>query len=160
MKTDTPTAVTMRVRVGDSEIEVSGPPDYVEKKIAEFLKKPPAPMSEAAPREPTRATTSGKSLSPAQFFKLCGPKTDNARTLAAAYFLEKYRNLQSATASEIRDVIREARVQPPRNPNDSVNQNIRKGLLMTAGDKDKKMAFVVTSDGEAVIEEMQESRAK
>jgi len=53
-------------------------------------------------------------------------------------------------------VIREARVQPPRNPNDSVNQNIRKGLLMTAGNKDNKMAFVLTSDGEAAVEDMQQ----
>ena len=150
----------MRVRIGDSEIEVSGPPDYVEKKIADFLSKPPAPVNEPSTQQRPRVATSGKSLSAAQFFKLCGPKTDNARTLVAAYFLEKYRNAQSSTASDIRDVIREAKVPPPRNPNDSVNQNIRKGLLMTAGDKDKKIAFVVTSDGEAAVEEMQENKTK
>jgi predicted metal-dependent hydrolase len=36
-------AVTMRVRVGDREIEVTGPSDFVEKKIAEFLTHNPAP---------------------------------------------------------------------------------------------------------------------
>lgn len=155
-----PDSVTMRVRVGDSEIEVSGPPDYVEKKIAEFLSKPPAAVQQPSAQSAPQAVRVAKNLSPAQFFKICGPKTDNARTLVAAYFLEKYRNAQSSTASDIRDVIREAKVPPPRNPNDAVNQNIRKGLLMTAGDKDKKIAFVVTSDGEAAVEEMQESKAK
>jgi len=149
----------MRVRVGDSEIEVTGPPEYVEKKIAEFLKQRPKQTTEAAPSKASIPAAPARTLSPAQFFKHCTPKTDNDRTLLAAYFLEKYRNAQSATAAEIREVIREAKVPPPRNPNDSINQNIRKGLLMTAGDKDNKLAFVVTSDGETAIEEMQTKRA-
>ncbi len=145
----------MRVRIGDSEIEVTGPPTYVETKIQEFLKQPPTRTQDRSVASDTSGQMAPpKSLSPAQFFKLCGPKTDNGRTLVAAYFLEKHRNAQSSTASEIRDVIREAKVPPPRNPNDSVNQGIRKGLLMTAGDKDGKIAFVLTSDGEAAVEEM------
>lgn len=155
MKHEEPKSVTMRVRVGDSEIEVTGPPSYVEKKIEQFLKEQPKKNDEPSPSKPATANSSGKSLSPAQFFKSCNPKTDNDRTLLGAYFLEKYRNAQSSTAADIREVIREAKVPPPRNPNDSINQNIRKGLLMTGGDKDNKMAFVVTSDGEATIEEMQ-----
>jgi hypothetical protein len=31
--------VTMRVRIGDSELEVSGRKDFVEEKIEQFLKK-------------------------------------------------------------------------------------------------------------------------
>ena len=34
-------SVTMRVRVGEKEIEITGPSDYVEKKIAEFLAQGP-----------------------------------------------------------------------------------------------------------------------
>lgn len=147
------------MRVGDSEIEVTGPAEYVEKKIAEFLKQPPSPAGrEAGHQQVVVSKPSGKALSPAQFFKSCSPKTDNDRTLLAAFFLENHRSAQSSTASEIREVIREAKVPPPRNPNDSINQNIRKGLLMTAGDKDNKMAFVVTSDGEAAVEAMQTKR--
>lgn len=155
MKKSSTAPITMRVRIGDSEIEVTGPPDYVEKKIGEFLKRPPGQIEEGSPSPKALPKKSGKTLSPAQFFKLCNPRTDNDRTLLAGYFLEKYRNFQSSTAAEIRDVIREAKVPPPRNPNDSINQNIRKGLLMTAGEKESKMAFVVTSDGETAVEEMQ-----
>lgn len=158
MKRQKIASVTMRIRVGDSELEVSGPPDFVEAKISEFLQKRGAsPSAAAAPSETSghpEAMTRPKS--PAQFFKQCSPRTDNDRTLVATYFLEKFRNVENSTAAEIRDVIREARVQPPRNPNDSVNQNIRKGLLMTAGNKDNKMAFVLTSDGEAAVEDMQQ----
>ena len=145
----------MRVRIGDSEIEVTGPQDYVEKKIAEFLKQQHQEREGAPSLQKSAVAKPAKSLSPAQFFKLTNPRTNNDRTLLAAYFLEKYRNAQSSTASEIREVIREAKFPPPQNPNDSINQNIRKGLLMTAGDKENKVAFVVTSDGETAVEEMQ-----
>jgi hypothetical protein len=159
MKRQKIASVTMRVRVGDAELEVSGPSDFVEAKISEFLQKRGASQSPAAEPSETsgrRAETMTRPKSPAQFFKQCSPRTDNDRTLVATYFLEKFRNVENSTAAEIRDVIREARVQPPRNPNDSVNQNIRKGLLMTAGNKDSKMAFVLTSDGEAAVEDMQQ----
>jgi predicted metal-dependent hydrolase len=39
MAKESKSAVTMRVRVGDSELEVSGPKEFVEEKIDEFLKK-------------------------------------------------------------------------------------------------------------------------
>jgi hypothetical protein len=158
MKEPHVSSVTMRVRIGDSEIEVTGPPDYVETKIADFLKQQPKKTAEQPMPTSSEPAHSGRQLSPAQFFKLGNPRTDNDRTLLASFFLEKYRNAQSSTAAEIREVIREAKVPPPRNPNESINQNIRKGLLMTAGEKENKMAFVVTSDGEALVEEMQTKR--
>jgi hypothetical protein len=49
-------SVTMRVRVGDSEMEITGPADFVERKIAEFLKNPPTPattqLKESTPTPP------------------------------------------------------------------------------------------------------------
>jgi hypothetical protein len=153
------TAVTMRVRVGDAEIEVTGPPDFVKGEINEFLQR--APATSGASASTTRMASQSalsepkqKTKSPAQFFKLCNARSDVDRTLVGAYFLEKYRNAQNASAGEIRDVIREAKVPPPRNVNDSVNQNIRKGLLMSAGDRENKMVFVLTSDGEIAVEQM------
>jgi hypothetical protein len=150
------TAVTMRVRVGDKEIEVTGPPAFVERKISEFLKQPPGLGAAASETKQVRTepTSTGKGSSPAQVLKAANPVTDNDRVLVAAYFLEKHRNAQNVTAAEIRDLITESRRPAPRNTSDCVNQNIRKGLLMTAGDRDNKMAFVLTSDGEAAVEEM------
>ena len=146
------------VRVGESEIEVTGPPGFVEKKIAEFLKQPPpAPTTRHTPAPQsamTEPTSSAKPKSPGQFFNALNPKTDNDKVLTAAYFLERFRGAQNATAGEVRDLIREAKRQPPSNVNDAINQNIRKGFLMTGGDRDNKIAFVVTSDGEAHVEEM------
>jgi predicted metal-dependent hydrolase len=150
-----PTSVTMRVRVGDAEIEITGPPQFAKAEINEFLKRSPSvgePTKNIPPAPPSPPTLKAKS--PAEFFKMSNPKTDVDRTLAAAYFLEKYRNAQDASAAEIRDVIKEAKRPPPTNINDSVNGNIRKGFIMMAGDRENKMVFVLTSDGEAAVEQM------
>jgi len=152
--------VTIRVRVGDSEIEVTGPKSYVEKKIDEFLKKPPTSRSGVSvsplTADSVRPELKGKPMSAAQFFKKCNPKTDNDRVLVAGFYLEQVINLPNFTASEVRDQIKEAKRQPPKNVNDSINQNIKKGLLMSAGDRDNKIAFVLTSDGEEQVKEMLE----
>lgn len=151
--------VTMRVRIGESEIEVTGPSDFVEKKIAEFLEK-----QKQAPVFPSAGATKGvvsstietsqtlsKGISVAQFFKKISPKTDLDRVLAAGYYLEKFKNQDNFTASEISGAVRGAKIPPPRNTNDSINKNIKKGYMMPSGDKEGKMAFILTSDGEEMI---------
>jgi len=68
-----PPNVTMGVRIRETEFEVTGPTDYVEKKIEEFLVK----YQETSKLEPQKVSPprkvakprGGKSVSPAQFFK-------------------------------------------------------------------------------------------
>lgn len=159
-----PTNVTMRVRVGDSEIEVTGPADFVERKIHEFLSNQPRISSphaledSALKLQDARGAESGKGLSVAQFFKKVGAKTDMDRALAAGYYLEKYQRSEKFTTAELAEVIKTgAKVAPPKNPSDVVAKNVRKGLMMNAGDKDGKTAFVLTSDGEEAIANMLQS---
>jgi len=91
-------------------------------------------------------------MSAAQFFKKVNPRTGVDRVLAAGYYLEIFLGMENFTSAEIRDTIhKEAKTQPPKNPNDLINSNIKKGYMMSAGDKDGKMAFVLTSDGEDTI---------
>jgi len=149
--------VTMRVRIGDSELEVTGPVDFVERKIAEFVKTAPhqSPTSAAkSPAQPPPAPHSGKPMSPNQFFKKAAVKSDVGRVLLAAYYLEKLRNSESVTATDVKNLIKEGKVPPPKNVNEAINQNIRKGLVMSAGNKDNRMAYVVTSDGEDEVTDM------
>lgn len=151
--------VSMRVRVGDAEVEVSGPADFVKKEIHDFLKEHRELLGRQSAVDPgARAKLGGKpaalpnkETSIAQFFKKTGPKSDVHRALLAGYFLEKYSQMDRFTAAEVRDVIRSAKVAPPQNTNDAIAKNIKKGLMMTAGDKEGKMAFVLTSDGEEVV---------
>lgn len=154
-------SVTMRVRIGDNELEVTGPIDFVEKKIAEFREQQKAIHSTDAGQRPHKSKAQelldlmkpDKQMSAAQFFKKVSPKSDVDRCLAAAYYLEKIKGEEKFTAAELSELIRtEAKRQPPKNPNLTVHQNIQKGYMMGAGDKDGKMAVVLTSDGEEAIE--------
>ena len=160
MAEEKPGNVTMRVRIGESEIEVTGPSDFVEKKIAEFLKKQASGFTITGSGKVSipKTTEASKVLSPkmsiAQFFKKTSARSDIDRVLAAGYFLEKFKNQDNFTASEISDTIREAKIPPPRNTHDVINKNIKKGFIMPYGDKDGKMAFVLTSDGEETITEL------
>ncbi|MBU4201189.1 MAG: hypothetical protein KKG09_07710 [Verrucomicrobia bacterium] len=145
--------VTMRVRVGDRELEVTGHQDFVEKKIAEFVKAPiePEEKGRLVSRKSDEAGT-GKALSVAQFFKKCNLTTDNNRVLVAGYYLEKNKGRDNFTVSELKELFTEGRRKPPANTHDAVNQNIKKGMLMPAGDREKTKTFVVTSDGEEYVE--------
>lgn len=148
--------VTMRVRIGENELEITGPSDFVEKKIAEFLEKQKSVSATSTQSSPPQfpalpGIKVGKGMSVAQFFRKVSSKSDVDRALAAGYFLEKFENVENFTASEIRETIRKAKIPPPKNPSDSISKNIKKGFMMTAGDKEGKMAFVLTTDGEEAI---------
>ena len=148
--------VTMRIRLGDAELEVSGPQAFVEGKIAEFVarqKELTAAATGAAVGTPA-GKTQAKAASIVQLFKKAKPQADVDRVLLAGYYLEKGRDLDSFTAAEVRDAVRDAKTRPPRNPNDAINSNIRKGLMMTAGDKEGRLAFVLTTDGEEHVDEL------
>jgi len=151
--------VTMRIRVGDSELEVSGPQNFVEAQIADFLEKQKKIVKGESGKSLTRqipiGTSAGrKKLAVAQFFRKLATQTDVDRTLAAGYYLERYENLENFTALEIREKIRNAKINPPKNTNHTIDLNIKKGFIMLAGDKDGRRAFVLTSDGEDAISEM------
>jgi hypothetical protein len=159
MSEEKPANVTMRVRIGQTEIEVTGPSDFVERKINEFLEKakqapflqPAEPVKGAITETGVIEQIGGKEMSVAQFFRKISAKTDVDRVLAAGYFLEKIKDQDSYTASEISSVVRSAKIAPPRNANDAINKNIKKGYMMPSGDKEGKMAFVLTTDGEDAI---------
>lgn len=146
--------VTVRLRIGESEIEITGSQKYVDKKIAEFIKQPPTQavklMSDDAPPQ-TKASQATKQLSVAQFFKKVSPKSAVDQVLSAGFYLETHQAQENFTASEVSVVIKNAKIRPPKNPNDAINNNIKKGLIMSAGNRDSKIAFVLTSDGEEEI---------
>jgi hypothetical protein len=93
-KTDKADSVTMRVRIGDSELEVSGSKQFVKKEIDEFLEKQRQLLvGQTRPSIPPTAhpaqgvPVADKAMSIAQFFKQTSPKSDVDRTLFAGYFL-------------------------------------------------------------------------
>ena len=149
--------VTMRVKIGDAELEVSGPQKFVEEKVAEFV------TAQGGKRERTGLVTSTlepaahapghKGVTLAQLLKKAPVKSDVDRVLVAGYYLETTQGLQTFTAAEIKDAMRAAKTSPPSNPSDVIAKNIKKGLMMQAGDKDGRMAYVLTTQGEDFVAE-------
>src|SRR5438045_2888088 len=137
----------MRVKIGDAEFEVSGPAKFAEEKVAEFLTAQGAKQEAAA----APVAQANKSATLAQLLKQASVKSDVERSLVAGYYLETIQGLQSFTASEIKDVIRQAKVTPPSNPSDVIAKNIKKGLMMHAGDKEGRIAYVLTTDGSEFV---------
>jgi len=153
--------VTMRIRIGDNELEVTGPKEFVEAKIAAFIelnKRLPAASgvgsAESGASPSNRTDEACKPLSVAQVFKKANAHTDVDRALLAGHYLEYHAKHESFTAAEVKDTIRAAKVSPPDNPNAVIDKNIKKGLMMAAGDKDGKRAFVLTTDGEDAVRAM------
>lgn len=152
--------VTMRVRIGDNELEVTGPKAFVEDKVQEFVEGQKTtiaargrPSGQEAPRAESHLP-GGKKMSVAQLFKKTTPRSDVDRTLIAAYYLEKYASYENFTTAELAQTIRNAKNNPPKNPSDAVAKNIRKGLIMPSGDKEGKTAYVLTTDGEEAVENL------
>jgi hypothetical protein len=79
---------------------------------------------------------------------------DVKRTLAVAYFLEKFEDMQSFNIDDIVKYYRLAKHQVPGNPNDKVQMGIKGGFLMEAEEKkDSKKAWNLTASGEKVVED-------
>src|SRR5215510_4916813 len=123
MAKENKSVVIMRVRVGDSELEVTGPKEFVEEKIEEFLKKSRQTVHPHSTPSADSVETTVRKMSLPQFFKKTSPQTDNDRVLLAAYFREKMQNAENSTAAEIRDIIRDTKRPPPTNTNHAINQN-------------------------------------
>lgn len=155
--------VTMRVRIGDAEVEVTGPAAFVEQKVEEFLEKQASlqgsksvggqAVAETLPSEKA-AGPQAKPMSAAQFFKKSGARSDVDRILVAGYYLERTRGQEVFTSTEAAELVRGAKINPATNPSDAISKNIRKGLIMAAGDRGKKRVYVLTSDGEDAVNEM------
>ena len=94
-----------------------------------------------------------KRISSKEFLLSKKPSSDVAKTLALAYYLERFEKLDSFNISDIEVVFREAREKSPSNFNDVINKNIAKGFIMETRElKDAKKAWVLTATGERFIE--------
>lgn len=97
--------------------------------------------------------TSSKKLSIREFLLSKKPIDDVQRTLVIGYYLEHLEAMTSFNARDLADSFRAAKESPPKNINDKVNLNIRKGHMMEAKEpKDKLKAWVLTNSGEKYIE--------
>jgi len=110
-------------------------------------------------RQPTSKDPKG--LSVREFMLTTKPTNDVAKTLAIAYYLEKYEGVTSFNADDIARCFQLAKEPAPENINDKINMNIRKGHIAEAKEKkNKKKAWFVSNSGEQFLERGFQSRDK
>jgi hypothetical protein len=134
--------VTVKLTIGTFGVEVTGPSDYVDKKIEElagrFLSSwKSSGATEGRAAEPVREP--GKQISPAEFLKKRGAKNQSDRALMLAYYLEKFKNVSNFTSTELQDIGKAVR-DPFGNISDVVAKLTSRGLMMSAGDKEGQRA--------------------
>jgi len=127
---------TIEERISDLEIRVSGFESLLNKNLIKTTEKLP----------------NAKKLSITEFLGAKMPSSDVQKTLAIAYYLEKYGNLNSFNVDDIKSHFRLARHPLPQNVNDKININIKKGYIMDAEKKDGKKAWIVTNSGLQIVE--------
>lgn len=95
-----------------------------------------------------------KVVSIKEFILSKGPKDDLQKTLTIGYYLEKFVGYSTFNIKDLENGFRSAKETVPRNINDCVYKNIKKGgYLMEAEEKkDRKKAWTLTTSGEKYIE--------
>jgi|SRR5581483_1773685 len=119
----------------------------LEKRVAEL-------EAHQAKGESGRKTPESKKLSVKEFIIDKKPSNDVEKTLAIAYFLERYEGMTSFNIDDLARYFVFAKEPEPANINDKVNLNIKKGHLAEAPEKkNNKKAWRVTNSGEKSVED-------
>lgn len=164
-----------KIRVGEIEVEANGTEEYV-KEIKEYADQlisnslsrlktlgAVSPQRETStyqtsdtPKQSFSSigTESDKEESIAEFLEKVPNKTHQDKIIAFAYFLEKYRNLESFGIKEINDCYEEVK-EVKTNTAVYINLLVKSGLFMKAKNQPSTGAaqYVLTRKAESTIKE-------
>ena|SRR5579859_3271036 len=149
---------TVKLTFGSFSVEVSGSPDYVDKKLEELLKTygPSGRLASvesrsAAPLALPGADATGKKIGPGEFLTKAPSSNQSDQALSLGYYLEKVEEMQSFTTGDLGKVAREAK-RKFANISDVVAKLAARGLLMSVGNKEGHRAYSLTASGEEYVE--------
>jgi hypothetical protein len=99
----------------------------------------------------------GRSFTASELFARLRPGLNTDKILGAAYFLDAVRHVEGFTADELKGLLLEAKVAPPKNTSLAALRNAQKGLMAQRSRDGKKISWMITQTGiEAVQERLQE----
>ena len=123
--------------------------DQIEKKLKNHEER----ISKLERLLQTKPEVVKKKLSMREFILSKNPDSAMEKTLAIAYYLEKYEVLTSFNVKDLERGFRKAKEKVPANVNYEVIRNIRKGYMMEAEDKkDNRKAWYITNSGEEFVD--------
>jgi hypothetical protein len=153
--------VTVKLTVGSFSTEVTGPPEYVDKKVEELVGRfltswKPIAADTTASAVPLAA--GGKRTSAGEFIKQAKVKSQSDVALLLGYYLEKINGIRSFTSTELSTFGKDEAKRPFSNVSDTIAKLTARGLIMSAGDKDGHRSYSLTASGEEYVEAMMEPK--
>lgn len=153
--------VTVKLTVGGFSTEVTGPVEYVDKKVEELISRfltswKPASAESVASAVPVSA--SGKKTSAAEFIRRASPKSQSDVALLLGYYLEKVSGTSNFTSAELATFSKGEAKRPFSNVSDVVAKLTSRGLMMSAGDKEGHRSYSLTASGEEYVEAIMEEK--
>jgi hypothetical protein len=172
-----------RIRVGEIEIEASGPEPYVKEvqsyaeqlvsssltrmrtmgAISPSQREPESGSGNEVPKtlDPSTSEILGKDESIAEFLEHLPSKTHQDKILAFGYFLEKNRSTDSFSVKEINDCYDEVK-EAKSNTAQYFTILVKSGLIMKAKNQPPGSAtqYVLTRKGEATMRDAMRSKSE
>jgi hypothetical protein len=147
-------AQRIRLKLGDSEIELQGDTKIIEKELKQFLELIRRPFEPMRPTDlPTKIVAAAKlppskSLTPAEYFRQKAPKGGTETLLVLGKYLEECRSHSEFSPADINKLAREAKLKElhPQYFSSAVKQ----GLLRAVG----RGKFALTLSGEDTVAAM------
>lgn len=140
----------IRVKKGDSEIEVEGDKQWVEDRFKELK------TEKAYASVPVETAPQGMPNTLVEFLETKGnPQKHTALIAVFAYWLLKAEKMEAFNVRDIVSCYDKTRRAKPSNPNQIVNSNVRYNLFAQASEKkDGYIAWFLTHTGEQFVENM------
>jgi len=141
------TGYKIKVRKGELEVEVMGDKEFVIAKSEELIRTTFGTGAEPQPRmQPLEASL-------VEFLKEKNPTSHNDGVIVFAYYLHKFKGLESYNVDDMHKCYSESRTPKPRNMNVTIDNNVKRGFLASAEKKkDGKKAWTITKTGEEYVE--------
>jgi hypothetical protein len=136
--------VTVKLTVGSFSTEVTGPTEYVDKKVEELVTRfltswKPTTGDPAASAVPLAA--GGKRTSAGEFIKQAKAKSQS-----------------DVTSTELSTFGKDEAKRPFSNVSDVIAKLTARGLMMSSGDKEGHRSYSLTASGEEYVEAMMEPK--
>lgn len=147
----------IKVRVGESEIELEGDAGFVESQLSKFYEKLASLSARSggtvvgggeSVQSKVNAATPTKELTPAEFLRRAGPKGGTEQLLALAHYLEQNRGAKDFSQQEVRTLSGEAKLKGLHGQ--YFNLAVKQGLLRSTS----KGRYALTLTGEDAVSRM------
>jgi hypothetical protein len=142
----------IRVRKGDSEIEVEGTENFVIEQLSKLTRLLKTTRDQGIVREEKR-------ISLVELFDEKLPQKHTEEIALFAYYMDKVLREPYFNVSDINELYTKSKIKGPANINDTINALVRKGILMESDEeKESLKCWTITRSGIELVESGMEAK--